>query len=158
MEASSVQEALSLLYAAQCNSSNWTSDQHGHMTPVPNNAHFFVRIVLYDAIKQQMSTLHVIDLAGNQRLSRYQSDRSSQKHQEKLAINQQLLNLSKLVSELSRLSTSPGQLPLYSLVFACTLLPFVLSTLRYMTSLQVTAKMALPAMHRSHLQHATSWS
>lgn len=117
MEASSAQEALSLLHAAQCNSSNWISDQNGHMTPVPNNAHLFVRIVLYDAVKQQMSTLHVIDLAGNQRLSTYQSDCSSQKHQEMLAINQQLLSLSKLVSELSRLSTSHGQLPFPPLAF-----------------------------------------
>ena len=131
---------MSLLHVAQCNSSNWISDRHGHMRPVPNRAHFFVRIVLYDTYKQQMSSLHVIDLAGNQSLNDRQSDCSSQKHQEKLAINQQLLSLSKLVSEVSRLSTSQGQLPDHLLTSACNLLPFVLSILCYLTSFQQTAR------------------
>ncbi|KAL3133654.1 microtubule motor activity, variant 2 [Trebouxia sp. C0010 RCD-2024] len=108
VEASSAHEALSLLHAAQCSSSCWTSDQNGQMRPVPNRAHFFVRIVLYNAVKQQMSTLHVIDLAGSQSFSDHQGGCSSLKHQEKLVINQQLLSLSKFISELSRLSTSQG--------------------------------------------------
>ena len=113
MEASSEQEILSLLHAAQCNSSSWTSDQNGQMRPVPNRAHLFVRIVLYNAVQQQMSTLHVVDLAGSQSISDYQGDCSGLKHQEKLAINQQLLSLSKFISELSRLSTSQGELLFY---------------------------------------------
>ena len=111
------------------------------MRPLPNRAHLFVRIVLYDTCKQQISTLHVVDLAGNQSLSP-QSDCSSQKHQEKLAINQQLLSLSKLVSEVSRLSTSQGQLPLHLLTAVCTLPHLILFTLCHTTSCQVTAKRA----------------
>ena len=137
MEASSAQEALTLLHAALRNSSNWVSDQIGHMRPVPNCAHLFVRVVLYDAVKQRMSTLHVIDLAGNQSLTDHQGDCSSHKHQEKLAINQQLLSLSKLVSELSRLSTSQGQLPFHLLALTYTLLPIILSALCCMASWHV---------------------
>lgn len=110
VEAASASEALSLLHLAQSNSSNWTSDDHGHLTPLPNRAHLFVRLVLYDTAKQQMSTLHVVDLAGSQSLADSRADR--QQHQEKLAINQQLLSLSKVVSELSRLSTSSGGFPI----------------------------------------------
>ncbi|KAL0039884.1 hypothetical protein WJX77_010830 [Trebouxia sp. C0004] len=106
VEAASAFEALSLLHLAQSNSSNWTSDEHGHLTPLPNRAHLFVRLVLYDTAKQQMSTLHVVDLAGSQSLADSCADR--QQHQEKLAINQQLLGLSKVVSELSRLNSATG--------------------------------------------------
>lgn len=107
VEAASASEVLSLLHLAKSNSSNWTSDEHGHLTPLPNRAHLFVRIVLYDTAKQHMSTLHVIDLAGSQSLADNHTD--GQQHQEKLAINQQLLSLSKVVSELSRLSSSTGE-------------------------------------------------
>ena len=72
---------------------------------MPNRAHFFVRIVLYDAVRQQKSTLHVVDLAGSQSLDQ---QAAGQEHQEKLAINKQLLMLSKFVSELSRLTTCQG--------------------------------------------------
>lgn len=106
VEAASVAEALSLLHLAQRNSSNWISDRHGHLGPLPNRAHLFVRVVLYDTVKQQMGTMHVIDLAGSQSLAGSHAD--GQRHQEKLAINQQLLSLSIVVSELSRLSTSKG--------------------------------------------------
>jgi hypothetical protein len=106
VEAASASEALSLLHLAQSNSSNWASDEHGHLTPLPNRAHLFVRLVLYDTAKQQMSTLHVVDLAGSQSLADSRAD--GQQHQEKLAINQQLLSFSKVVSELSRLSSSTG--------------------------------------------------
>lgn len=110
VEASSAFEALSLLHLAQSNSSNWTSDAYGHLTPLPNRAHLFVRLVLYNTAQQQMSTLHIVDLAGSQSLADCRADR--QQHQEKLAINQQLLSLSKVVSELSRLSSSAGGVPI----------------------------------------------
>lgn len=118
------------------------------MTPVPNRAHFFVRFVLYNAVKQQMSTLHVIDLAGSQSFSHHQGACSSLKHQEKLAINQQLLSLSKLISEVSRLSTSQGQLLLY--VFKCRLAP---------NSLPAAKDRQSPSqqcMHRHLLAHISS--
>ena len=105
VEAVAEAEALSLLHLAQSNSSNWTSDEHGHFSPLPNRAHLFVRIAVYDTVKQQISTLHVVDLAGSQRLA---DSHDGQKHREKLLINQQLLSLSKVVSELSRLSTQKG--------------------------------------------------
>ena len=110
VEAASASEALSLLHLAQSNSSNWASDEHGHLTPLPNRAHLFVRLVMYDTAKQQMSTLHVLDLAGSQSLADSRAD--GQQHQEKLAINQQLLSLSKVLSELSRLSSSAGEFPM----------------------------------------------
>lgn len=128
--------------------------------PVPNNAHLFVRITLYDAIKQQMSTLHVIDLAGNQRLSRYRNDCSSQKHQEKLAINQQLLSLSKLVSELSRLSASQGQLPILAHCH-CTHSPAFHAVYPALyDKLAGNRQRRLPATTCRNLQHAkdTCWS
>jgi len=106
VQAASASEALSLLHLAQSNSSNWTSDEHGDLTPLLNRAHLFVRLVLYDTAKQQMSTLHVVDLAGSQSLADSRAD--GQQHQEKLAINQQLLSFSNVVSELSRLSSSTG--------------------------------------------------
>ena len=110
VEAASAFEALSLLHLAQSNSSNWTSDEHGQLTPLPNRAHLFVRLDLYNKAKQQMSMLHFVDLAGSQSLADSRADR--QQHQEKLAINQQLLSLSKVVSELSRLSMSSGGFPI----------------------------------------------
>lgn len=78
------------------------------MVPVPNRAHLFVRIVLYDTVKQQMSTLHVIDLAGSHSLDH---QAFGQRYQEQLAINQELLGLGKFMSELARLSTSQSELP-----------------------------------------------
>lgn len=107
VQACSTAEALSLLHLAQSNSSNWTSDQHRRLLPLPNRAHLFIRIVVHNTAQQQMSMLHVIDLAGSQSLADSHAD--GHKHQDKLAINQQLLSLSKVVSELSRLSAAKGQ-------------------------------------------------
>lgn len=108
VEILSYQDAVSLLRLAQSNSSNWSSNRHGHMVPLPNRAHLFVRIMLYNSCKQQISTLHVVDLAGSQNVAAKQPD--DQQHQEKLLINRQLLGLSRLVSELSHVSASQGQL------------------------------------------------
>ena len=78
------------------------------MLPLPNRAHLFLRFVVYNQVKQQVSTLHVIDLAGSQSLlAEVYSD--TQRHREKLAINRQLLSLNKVISELYRLKTGKGE-------------------------------------------------
>ena len=106
-EAGTAAEALSLIQLAQTTSSNWATDQHGHLLPLPNRAHLFLRFVVYNQAKQQVSTLHVIDLAGSQSLAEVYSD--TQRHREKLAINRQLLSLNKVISELCRLKTGKGE-------------------------------------------------
>ena len=105
-EVHSAEEAIELLHLAQSRSSNWTTDREGHLQPVPNKAHLFIRAVVTDLAREQVSTLHMVDLAGSQNVSSHRADEQS--HQEKLATNRQLLSFSNVVTELSRISSSQG--------------------------------------------------
>lgn len=102
-----IEGAAAVLHLAKTRSSNWKADKEGHLLPVPNRAHLFVRIVLNDIARKYVSTLHVVDLAGDQNLSSHHTN--EQQHQEKLITNLQLLSFSNVVTELSKSSTSQGE-------------------------------------------------
>ena len=106
VEVNTVDEAAAVLHLAKSRSSNWKADMEGNLLSVPNKAHLFVRIVINDVAKKQLSTLHIVDLAGSQNLSSHHA--SAQQHQEKLITNLQLLSFSNVVTELSKISTSQG--------------------------------------------------
>ena len=105
-EVHTLQEAIALLRLAKSRSSNWTATGSPHLVPVPNKAHMFIRLVVIDLAKQQVSTLHVVDLAGTQNLSSHGAN--EQQHLDKLITNRHLLSFSKVVTELSRMSVTSG--------------------------------------------------
>ena len=98
---------MALFHLAKSRSSNWTTDGKDGLAPVPNKAHMFVRIDVANSAKQQVSTLHVVDLAGSQTLSSHGAN--GQQHMDKLITNQHLLSFSKVVTELSSMSASSGR-------------------------------------------------
>lgn len=118
----SSQEAMALLHVAKSYSSNWTTDRKGCVAPVPNKAHLFVRVDVSNSARQQVSTLHVIDLAGSQKLGSHGA--KEQQHLDKLITNQQLLSFSKVVTELSRMSASSGRVskPAAPMADACNMM------------------------------------
>lgn len=105
-EVHTIEEAAALVQLAKSRSSNWTTDRAGCLTLRPNKSHLFMRINHTDLVRQQVSTLHLADLAGNQNLSSHHPN--EQQHQEKLITNRQLLSFSNVVTELSRISSLQG--------------------------------------------------
>ncbi|KAK9814371.1 hypothetical protein WJX72_004732 [[Myrmecia] bisecta] len=111
VEVASAAEAHAALLQAQTRSCNWGSDAASSLTALPNRAHTFVRITLYDAQQQRVSTLHIVDLVGSQSLSQSQGvvgssleapDTLSQRQRERRVVNQQLLGLTRIISELAQ--------------------------------------------------------
>ena len=94
-----------LLEAARGRSVNWGA-RGGLRVPLPNRGHGFVRLALWRAEARQAAVLHFVDLAGAQpRGARAggapRPDPLSQSDRERRLVNQQLLALSRIVTEVA---------------------------------------------------------
>jgi len=93
-----------LLREGRSRSINWSENQANS-----NEAHSFVRVVLHDAKNSRVSTLHIVDLVGCQSLSKdvrgHPAGTAAEALSRKVA-NQQLLVLSRVISELASAKTA----------------------------------------------------
>lgn len=97
----SVREALALLRAGQRRSSGFSADRAP--SAVPNSGHTFVRVVLHDAARGgRVSTLHVVDLAGNRSVAQRASPLSPSRRR---AISQDHVALNRIVNALASLAS-----------------------------------------------------
>lgn len=68
VHATSLESAAKILDLARSKSVNWiTATATGRPEFVPNRAHHFVRLTLFNAKSKCMSVLHVVDLVGHGR-------------------------------------------------------------------------------------------
>ena len=100
-----------ILKLAKSKSTNWKLQGYRNQDEfeyVPNHCHNFVRVALYNAQDERLSTLHVVDMVGSQSLTpkdMYQPlDR--EKEAERKIVNQQLLAFSRVVTELARIDSN----------------------------------------------------
>ena len=102
--AAEVERVMALVRAR---STNWGTE-HGREVALPNRAHSFVRLLLYDPNARAISTLHFVDLVGAQSLSGRspfaKRDPLSQQERERRIVNQHLLAFSRIVTEISQRS------------------------------------------------------
>ena len=102
--AAEVERVMALVRAR---STNWGTE-HGREVALPNRAHSFVRLLLYDPNARAISTLHFVDLVGAQSLSGRspftRRDPLSQQERERRIVNQHLLAFSRIVTEISQRS------------------------------------------------------
>eukprot|EP00698_Gefionella_okellyi_P000879 TRINITY_DN10768_c0_g1_i1.p1 TRINITY_DN10768_c0_g1~~TRINITY_DN10768_c0_g1_i1.p1 ORF type:complete len:831 (-),score=195.50 TRINITY_DN10768_c0_g1_i1:358-2850(-) len=122
VHAPNLKAALLLLQFARMRSINW-SRAMGTDTQqefLPNRAHAFVRIVLYNAVQRRVSTLHIVDLVGSQVLAgakavTFKSQQVSQERErEKRAFSQHLLAFGRMLTELYSQQQSGGAAKLTS--------------------------------------------
>lgn len=105
-EVASPLEVAQLLEAARGRSVNW-GVKGGRRVSLPNRGHGFVRLALWRAEARQVAAMHFIDLAGAQprgsstRGGVPRPDPLSQSDRERRVVNQQLLALSRIVSEVA---------------------------------------------------------
>mmetsp|Transcript_6554 Transcript_6554/g.10185 ORF Transcript_6554/g.10185 Transcript_6554/m.10185 type:complete len:920 (-) Transcript_6554:178-2937(-) len=103
----SVAEAMDVLNAARSRSLNWTHGVGGDEAPVflPNRAHAFLRMVLYNSRERRVSTLHIIDLVGSASIDghRHSYHKPGEDREfDRRVVNQHLLALSRVITELAR--------------------------------------------------------
>jgi hypothetical protein len=112
VHAPSYEHALRVLQSARAYSSNWNQGVVGeNLGLLPNKAHAFVRLSLFDARLKRISTAHIIDLVGHQRMKdpgyqSIQAEAALSRHREKSRINQSLVSTAKLLSLLAKSSTN----------------------------------------------------
>lgn len=79
----------------------------GPPVPLPNRAHFFLRVSVYDRSRSSLSALHLVDLVGSRRAPGHAApapppDALSRVELERRAAAQDLLSLSRLILDLSK--------------------------------------------------------
>ena len=112
-------QARACLNHARSSSTNWYVDPATQsLRTLPNRAHAFVRVVVFDVVRRTLAQLHVVDLCGSQSLAKARDgglgkregrgavprDMLSEHERERKGVNQQLLAFSRLVGEIAQQS------------------------------------------------------
>jgi hypothetical protein len=115
----STEVGMEMLHVAQAKSANWRKSRAGESPPMaalPNRAHLFVRVVVYEASKRRASTVHLVDLVGTAPLHSggtlansggSAASSSGEAEAERRSNSRQLLAFSRVIAELVQEDSAP---------------------------------------------------